>query len=270
MSDTSSTIGELLDLEELDTALFRGARAEGGHLFGGTVMAQAVRAAALTVDAGRGLHSLHGYFLRRGDASRPVIYRTELDRDGGSFSSRRVIAIQGGEPLFTMSTSFHTPEASGEYQIPMPTVGVVGPDDCPPDADHSAGPGHYFELRWPDGTDHDPDEVPARAWVRTRSPLGDDWSLHAAALAYISDYGSGFGDVDIENLSKGGPSLDHVMWFHRPIRADQWVLLDMWPLRASGARGTYMGTIHSRDGTLGATFAQEALLRVWRHRPGSG
>lgn len=261
----ATTMRELLELEEIDTALFRGPRSGAGHLFGGHVMAQAVKAASLTVEPGRRLHSLHGYFLRRGDASRPVVYRVEIDRDGGSFSARRVIAIQRGEPIFTMSSSFHLPEASGEYQIAMP-ADVVGPEEARPDAEHSAGPREYFELRWADGSSRAENEVPARAWVRTRAPLGDDWSDHAGALAYITDFGSGFGEVEVENLAKGGPSLDHVMWFHLPVRADDWVLLDMWPLRASGGRGTYMGTVHSASGTLGTTFAQEALLRIWRDR----
>jgi acyl-CoA thioesterase-2 len=258
----AADISELLELEEIDSALFRGPLSGAGHLFGGHVMAQAVRAAALTVGADRGLHSLHGYFLRRGDATRRVVYRVELDRDGGSFSSRRVIALQGGDPIFTVSTSFHVAEASGEYQIPMPVEGVAPPDSCEPDADHRAGPGEYFEVRWADGAPHGEEEIPARAWIRTHEPLPDDWTYHAAALAYVSDFGSGFGNVDVENLSQAGPSLDHVMWFHLPIRADDWVLLDMWPLRASGARGTYIGTIHDHHGTLGTTFAQEALLRT--------
>jgi acyl-CoA thioesterase II len=254
----------VLDLEELDRDLYRGAAFEGHHLFGGHVLAQALRAATLTVPDDRAPHSLHGYFLRRGDPHHHVILQVHSDRDGGSFSARRVVAIQHGEVIFTVAASFATGEPAGEYQAPMPAA-------APPDDDDAGlaygGPPDYFESRSARPPSGEATRSPSRLWMRARAPLGDDPAVHACALAYVSDFGSGFGGVEIEGVAKGGPSIDHAMWFHGPIRADDWMLLDLWPLRASQGRGTYMGTIHDRNGMLGCHLAQEALLRVWREMP---
>ena len=257
----TADLGELLDIRELDRDLYEAPSfpdEERQHLFGGQVAAQALRAAALTVDRERRAHSLHGYFLRRGTSGRSVVLQVFRDRDGGSFSSRRVLAIQNGEVLFSAAASFHLDEESPEYQLPM-TSEVAGPEELP--VVHG-GPDQFFETRGEVGrAAADGMTFSSRLWVRSRSSLPDDDSVHDCALAYVTDLGSGFAGLEIDGLAPAGPSLDHCIWFHRPIRLDDWVLVDLWPLRASGARGTYMGAVHDRAGSLGCMLAQEALLR---------
>jgi acyl-CoA thioesterase II len=251
---------ELLDIRELDRDLYEApsfSDEQRPHLFGGQVAAQALRAAMLSVAGDRRAHSLHGYFLRRGTSGRPVILRVHRDRDGRSFSSRRVLAIQNGEVLFSASASFHVEEDSPEYQLPMKAE-IAGPEESPP---VQGGPGEFFEMRGVPGRRAGDRSFSARLWVRPRVALPDADDIHACALAYVTDFGSGFAELDLDGLAPAGPSLDHCIWFHRPIRLDDWVLLDLWPLRASGARGTYMGTVHDRAGALGCMLAQEALLR---------
>jgi acyl-CoA thioesterase-2 len=243
----------MLDLEPLDRDLFRADTSRFGsrpNLFGGEVAAQALRAATLTVPEARYPHSLHGYFLRRGTSDHAVILRVFRDRDGGSFSARRVVALQDGEAIFTVSTSFHAQEQSGEYQVDMP-VDAPDPETLPPS--FAGGPADFVETRV---------ISPSSLWIRSSEKLPDDDAIHACVLTYITDFGSGFAGTEIPGLAGGGPSLDHCMWFHHPIRLDGWVLLELWPLRASSARGTYMGTVHDQSGNLGCVLAQEALLRV--------
>ncbi len=284
----SNLLLELLDVEQLDRDLYR-ARSHWSkprpHLFGGQVAAQALRAATLTVPADRQPHSLHGYFLRRGTPERPIILRVYRDRDGGSFSARRVVAIQDGEAVFTVSASFHAQEPSGDFQVDM-GADAPDPEGVPPslpagsrDAIVEMRPVETSEFEGGAARTVGAAGAPAaegaagavarstrsaltsRVWIRAAERLPDDDALHACALTYISDYGSGFAGIDIPDLAQGGPSLDHCIWFHHPIRLDDWVLLDLWPLRASSARGTYMGTVHDRAGNLGGVLAQEALLR---------
>jgi acyl-CoA thioesterase II len=253
----------VLAIKELDRNLYEAptfANQLRPHLFGGQVAAQALLAAILTVDADRTLHSMHGYFLRRGTSDRSVVLQVFRDRDGRSFSARRVLAIQNGEVLFSVAASFHVDEPSNEYQVP------VAPDM--PDPDDATllglgGPSQFFEIRGIPGlTVVGETRFSRRLWVRARVGLPDDPASHACALAYVTDLGSGFAELDIEGLAAAGPSLDHTIWFHRPIRLDDWVLVDLWPLRVSGSRGTYMGAVHDRQGTLGCMLAQEALLRL--------
>lgn len=271
MTDASApdapALEEMLDVEELDRDLFRAPGRPTGlgtHLFGGQVAAQCLVAAQRTVDPERTAHSLHSYFLRPGNIELDVILQVHRDRDGGSFSARRVVAIQQGEVIFSLSASFHKEVDSGEYQLPMPEV--PDPDEVP-DSSFGGGPPIYFETKSLAFDQPGEFKPPHRLWIKSRNPMSDDAGAHAAALAYVSDYGSGFGDLDVPNVAKAGPSIDHTVWFHRPIRLDDWVLVDMWPLRASGERGTYLGTVHAQDGTLGAVFAQEALLRPGRVPP---
>jgi len=261
----ASTLVELLDLEELDRNLYRASNEgpeEGGRqrLFGGQVLAQSLAAAARTVPDGRFPHSCHGYFLRPGRPELPVILRVERDRDGRSFSARHVVALQDGDEIFTLSCSFHLLEESPEMAWPIPE-GVTAPLE--------AGAGllgwhSVVELRVaepepsPDGTLNGP---PSRFWVRSRDPLPDDPTVHICALAYVSDIGSGFANVSTPGLPRGGPSIDHALWFHHPLRLDDWVLLNLWPVKSGGARGLYLGTAHDRAGELGALLAQEILLR---------
>jgi acyl-CoA thioesterase-2 len=260
----------MLDLDRVDRDLYRAPSrfAEGRrHLFGGQVAAQALRAAAHTVPADRSCHSMHGYFLRRGSPADDVILRVYRDRDGGSFSARRVVAIQEGEVIFTVSTSFHIDEAGGMYQV-EPPHDFPAPEEV--EIGEGGGPPDFFELKpvnprnvppTPSAPGAGAIRPPSCVWAKTRGALPDDPVLHLCALTYVTDFGSGFASVDIDRLARAGPSLDHAIWFHEPIRLDDWVLLDLWPLRASGARGTYLGTVHDRHGTLGCVLAQEALLR---------
>ena len=249
----SNLLLDLLDVEQLDRDLYR-ARSHWSkprpHLFGGQVAAQALRAATLTVPADRQPHSLHGYFLRRGTPERPIILRVYRDRDGGSFSARRVVAIQDGAAVFTVSASFHAQEPSGDFQVDM---GADAPDpESVPLSLPMGSRDAIVEMRPVETSGVEADAADAadaagavaksghlgltsRVWIRAAEQLPDDDALHACALTYISDYGSGFAEIDIPNLAQGGPSLDHCIWFHHPIRLDDWVLLDLWPLRASSA-----------------------------------
>ena len=261
--DTIRGMAELLDLEELDRDLYRGRNVASDPprvtLFGGQVAAQALRAAAATVPDDRFPHSLHGYFLRPGRPEHPVILRVSRDRDGRSFSARHVAAIQDGEVIFSMLASFHVDEQGGELAEPMPAEvpapeGIVGLDFD-----------GITEIR-PVGLD-EPDGVPCRLWVRIVTPLTHDRTVQACALAYLSDIGSGFGRITRDDLPRGGPSIDHTVWFHRPARADRWLLLDLFPVKAFGGRGVYRGTIYDRDGVLAAELAQESLLRTGPSTP---
>jgi len=260
-------LAALLDLEVLDRDLFRGQNEEGAgarmSLYGGQVAAQALRAAGATVPAERLPHSLHGYFLRPGRVDRPVILHVDRDRDGGSFSARHVRAVQEGEVIFSMIASFHAREDSATFDA-VPTRGGVDPSTLP------ARPSPFLvevrevtPTRIGDGQVRHSDSL----WVRASTPLPDDPLTHACAVAYVSDLGSGFGQVDVPNLSAGGPSIDHSLWFHDPIRADEWMLLELWPLKAGSSRGVYSGSLRSEDGRLGVLLTQEMLLRDHKLEP---
>ncbi len=254
-------LAALLDLEVLDRDLFRGENEAGAgarmSLYGGQVAAQALRAAGATVPPERLPHSLHGYFLRPGLVDRPVILHVDRDRDGGSFSARHVRAVQDGEVIFSMLASFHAREESGTFDA-VATRGGADP------ATLAARPSPFLvevrevtPTRIGDGQVRHSDSL----WVRASSPLPDDPLVHACAVTYVSDLGSGFGQVDVPGLPAGGPSIDHSLWFHDPIRADEWMLLELWPMKASGSRGVYSGSLRSEDGRLGAVLTQEMLLR---------
>lgn len=254
-------LAALLELEVLDRDLFRGENEAGAgarmSLYGGQVAAQALRAAGATVPPERLPHSLHGYFLRPGLVDRPVILHVDRDRDGGSFSARHVRAVQDGEVIFSMLASFHAREESGTFDA-VATRGGADP------ATLAARPSPFLvevrevtPTRIGDGQVRHSDSL----WVRASSPLPDDPLVHACAVTYVSDLGSGFGQVDVPGLPAGGPSIDHSLWFHDPIRADEWMLLEFWPMKASGSRGVYSGSLRSEDGCLGAVLTQEMLLR---------
>jgi acyl-CoA thioesterase-2 len=255
-------LASLLELEVLDRDLFRARNDESAansrrSLFGGQVAGQALRAAAMTVPEDRTPHSLHGYFLRPGLVETPVILHVDRDRDGGSFSARHVRAVQEGEVIFSMIASFQTPEPGVTYDA-VPTRGGGEPD-----ALEARASALLMEVREVTPTSIGDGQLrhSDRLWVRAASPLPDDPLVHACAVAYVSDLGSGFGQVDVEGLPAGGPSIDHSLWFHAPIRADEWMLLELWPLKAGSARGVYHGSLRSQSGELGAVFAQEMLLR---------
>ncbi len=257
----TTDLAALLDLEVLDRDLFRGENEAHAQqrfsLYGGQVAAQALRAAGATVADERIPHSLHGYFLRPGRTDRPVIFHVDRDRDGGSFSARHVRAVQEGEVIFSMLASFHAAEAAVAYDG-ITTRGGPGPDTL------VARPSPLLvdvreitPTRIADGEVRHSD----RFWVRAAQPLPDDPLVHACAIAYVSDLGSGFGQLDVDDLPAGGPSIDHTIWFHEPIRADDWMLLELWPLKARSARGVYSGSLRAADGRLAAVLAQEMLLR---------
>jgi acyl-CoA thioesterase II len=237
----------MLDIEELDRDLYRGRNSIGAKtrssLFGGQVAAQSLRAAGLTVAGDRHPHSLHGYFLRPGRVDRPVILRVDRDRDGRSFSARRVIALQNAEVIFSMVASFHVDEEGETFEVP-PVRPAPSRDELP---DWSHDP--HLQVRA---------STQDQLWVRPVDRLPDDRLVHACALTYISDLGHGFGGL---GFPVQGSSIDHAVWFNGAARADRWVLLDLWPLKAGSARGLYLGAMRYDDGTLAAMLTQEILMR---------
>jgi acyl-CoA thioesterase II len=276
----------VLDLEQLEDNLFRGARGSEGwqRVYGGQVLGQALMAAVRTVDRARRVHSLHGYFLLAGDPSLPIIYDVERIRDGGSFTTRRVKAIQRGAAIFTMSASFHKAEEGLEHQSAMPDV--PGPDALPnpkvliarlidklPAAMRS-----YWErdrpidMRVVDISRYLTREKkpPAQQiWFRAAGRLPDDPAIHEAVLAYASDFtlldtaliahGKLLFDADIQLAS-----LDHAIWYHRAFRADDWMLYVQDSPSAHSARGFSRGSIYTQEGDLIASVAQEGLMRLRR------
>lgn len=280
----------LLDLEQIDANVFRGPHPgdDGRRLFGGEVASQALRAAANTANPEHHVNSLHTYFLRPGRFGKPVVYTVDRIRDGGSFTTRRVVASQDGEAILNLDASFHKIEDGGRYQPHSPLSSVPGPETIatePVRAPHQRlvdtrmierGPDpEEFEAGNPGGTA--PSETPngiepfvTSRWVRTLSELPDDPVIHACAITYLADSGP----VGTVRRSVGGPidprtpdmmtaSLDHCLWFHLPARADEWLLYELEPAAAAGARGLAQGRIWTADGDLAVTVTQEALLR-WR------
>jgi acyl-CoA thioesterase-2 len=250
------TISDLLDLEYVEENLYRSCVVfdESYRLFGGQVAAQALLAAGRTVPDGRLPHSLHGYFLRQGSTFRPTLFQVDRDRDGQSFSARRVVAIQDGEVIFNMSASFAVPRPGADKD-------AAGAPDIPP-LDALAGVTHprvpSFEFRSPDSGQR----LPSRFWIRcTDDGLRDDPLVHAAVLAYTSDISTGL--IPLEGgESLAGPSLDHAVWFHRPARMDDWTWQELTPHTVAGGRGWYTGAVYSPDGTRVASIAQETLFRT--------
>lgn len=268
-----ASLGELVDLlalERLDEDLFRG-RSEDpgwGRLYGGHVLAQALSAAQQTVSADRRVHSLHSYFLLSGDVTIPVIYDVDRIRDGGSFTTRRVVAKQRGRAIFHLSASFQTLEQGFEHQDPMPEVPSA--DALGPDAELLRPGATPFDFRPVEPVDRTvaPAIRPPRrdVWIRGRGTLGDDPALHATLLAYVSDFyfvGTSLLPHGVSWMTPGMQvaSLDHAMWFHADFRADDWLLHSMESPRASRGRGLVRGRVFSRDGRLVASSTQEGLIR---------
>lgn len=270
----------LLDMERIEANLFRANNETWGgpRVFGGQVMAQALRAAASTVE-GRLPHSLHGYFLRPGDSKRPILFEVERIRDGASFATRRVRGLQQGESIFSASVSFQVEEEGLEHQIPQaewPDPETLEDDvlvarrhaDTDPNVMPWTVRERPFEVRsvYPVGTPQP--EAPVKpAWYRSRSPLDDDPVLHRCLLAYVSDMGLMSTSLvphmaDTPRSRIVGASLDHALWFHRPLRVDDWFLYDRDSPNASGSRGFNRGTFYDRAGNLVASAAQESLIRV--------
>jgi acyl-CoA thioesterase-2 len=275
----------LLDLEKIEENVFRGLsppeRAQ--RVFGGQVLAQALMAAMRTVEEGRACHSFHAYFLRPGDPKVPILYEVDRSRDGASFSARRVVAIQHGAQIFILAASFQKGESGFEHQAQMPVV--PDPESLEDDQqvllrDSALSPVMHawvaqdrpFETRavLGRGPFDGAGDRPARAaidhiWLRARGQLPDDPNLHRVLLAFVSDMSL----LDTALLPHGKSifskvqvaSLDHAMWFHRPFRADDWLLYVQDSPSASGARGFNRGAIYRRDGALVASVAQEGLIR---------
>lgn len=285
MTTAIENLLNILDLEQLERDLFRGRSPKDGwqRVFGGQVIGQALVAAARSVED-RTTHSLHGYFLRPGDPKVPIIYEVERIRDGKSFSTRRVIGIQHGEAIFSMAASFHNPEPGLEHQIEMPDV--PPPDQLPSEEemkkqilprlpDHirryweSARP---IEMRPVDlsrylSSDHR--DTGQHIWIRATGPLPDDLHIHKCVLAYASD----FTILDTALVTHGKmifdpklqvASLDHALWFHRPFKADEWLLYSQDSPSTFGARGFCRGSVFTSDGRLVASVCQEGLIRERR------
>ncbi|MFF9065171.1 acyl-CoA thioesterase [Streptomyces sp. NPDC014891] len=277
---------DLLDLERIERDIFRGESRSAlvPRVFGGQVAAQALVAAGRTVPPDRPAHSLHAYFLRPGDPGAPIVYTVDRIRDGRSFTTRRVVAVQHGQPIFHLSASFQTYEEGLDHQADMPaapdpeslpTPAEMLPRHLPREvADRLIEARAAVDLRYADvppwGSVGEPREPRSQVWFRTNGKLADDPLLHVVLATYVSDmtlldsvllaHGRGgwaVGDVV-------GASLDHAMWFHRPFRADEWLLYDQESPTASGGRGLGQARIYTQDGRLAISVIQEGVVRVPR------
>jgi acyl-CoA thioesterase II len=273
----------LLDLEPIEVNIFRGRSPQESlqRLFGGQVAGQALVAAGRTVDPERAVHSLHSYFIRPGDPAVPIVYMVDRARDGRSFSIRRVVAVQHGEPIFVLSASFQLPQGGVDHQSEMPDV--PQPDELPTLEERYAGFPEVaawfervprpFQLRYVD----DPPwvqrrrgprgDAPHRVWLRANGHLPDVPLIHVCALTFASDLTLVETMLVHHGLAIGldpvvTASLDHAMWFHRPFCADEWFLYDMTSPSASGGRGLAIGKIYAMDGRHIVSVAQEGLMRV--------
>jgi acyl-CoA thioesterase-2 len=274
---------DLLQVEQLEHNLFRGISGDVGspRVFGGQVLGQALMAAALTVEPGRSVHSLHAYFLRPGDKAAKIVYDVDRIRDGGSFTTRRVVAIQHGQPIFNLAASFHVKEAGPQHQAAMPSVpapdGLTSVhelrlknlDRLPARLRAVLHAETAIDIRHCDP--FDPFDPPVRgphnnSWFRASDRLPDDPVLHQAMLAYSSDFGLLHAAMLPHGLSfmsgnVQAVSLDHAMWFHDEFRMDEWLLYATDSPAAHGARGFCRGSIFTQDGRLIASVAQEGLMR---------
>jgi acyl-CoA thioesterase-2 len=271
---TFESLMDLLELERIEDDLFRGASPDTDvqRVFGGQVLGQALSAATATVEPDRNVHSLHGYFLLPGDPAAPIVYEVDRSRTGRSFSTRRVVARQHGRNIFVMSASYQIPEPGLDHADPRPDA--PDPESLPaiPTSPADDGEDALWNILYRRWTAFDirrvPDTGPERrqVWLRTSAPLPDDPHLHTAVLAYVSDLTLLSTTLIRHKLLPHKEvqiaSLDHAIWFHRPARADQWLLYDQASPSASGARGLATGRLFTREGTLVATVVQEGLLRV--------
>ncbi|WP_438303778.1 acyl-CoA thioesterase II [Streptomyces sp. HUAS TT11] len=288
MSQALQSLLDLLDLERIEQDIFRGRSRSAvvPRVFGGQVAAQAMVAAGRTVPEDRAAHSLHAYFLRPGDPGAPIVYEVDRIRDGRSFTTRRVVAVQHGKPIFHLSASFQSHEDGLDHQAPMPPA--PDPESLPTSHERMRGYGHIpsdvverlleareaVDLRYaeepPYGRFGEPRDPHSQVWFRTNGKLDDDPLLHVVLATYVSDmtlldsvllaHGRGgwaVGDVV-------GASLDHAMWFHRPFRADEWLLYDQESPSAHGGRGLGQARIYTEDGRLAISVIQEGVVRVPR------
>ena len=267
-----------LDLERLEVNLFRGVSPPHSptRVFGGQVAGQALVAAGRTVEPDRAVHSLHSYFVRPGDPDVPIIYDVERIRDGRSFTTRRVRAVQHGEVIFALAASFQLPQPGIEHSEPAPT-GVPAPEELPDLGEWLRGERTFLsgvprplDLRFVEAplwtSRRGPaTDAPQRVWMRADGVLADDPMLHVCLLTYASDLTLlasvlAAHDLDVRRVALA--SLDHAMWFHRPFRADEWLLYECRSPSAAGARGLATGRFFTRDGRLVVSAVQEGLVRV--------
>ncbi|MEM6965799.1 MAG: acyl-CoA thioesterase II [Bacteroidota bacterium] len=282
--ENSQQLTQLLQLEKIEENIFRGHNylAPWGAVFGGQVLAQALHAAYQTVPSDRYAHSMHAYFILRGDLDHPIIFDVDRIRDGGSFTTRRVVAIQKGRPIFNFSASFQLQQEGFDHQIAMPNV--MPPDNLMTDEELAASwkdaPKMFKRFRAQRPIEFRPVEMvhpfeekqyqPFRhVWFKAKGAMSDDISLHQTFLAYASDYNllgtallphrhiANYGDIQIA-------SLDHGMWFHRNFRMDDWLLYALDSPSASNSRGFTRGNIFSKDGILVASVVQEGMIRKKR------
>ena len=275
---------DLLDLEPIEVNVFRGRSPDDWRqrVFGGQVAGQALVAAGRTVEPSRSVHSLHAYFLRPGDPAVPILYSVDRIRDGRSFTTRRVVAVQHGEAIFTLAASFQEAEDGYDHQLPAPPA--PAPEDLPTFAErlapHREQLGEWYTRPRPIDIRHvgdpphlvggEPRPPQQQVWFRGDGALPDKPLLHACVVTYASDmtlldsillaHGTSWLDPGLM-----GASLDHAMWFHRPFRADEWLLYDQESASAAGARGLGQGRIYTRDGVHVVSVVQEGLFR--RRRP---
>jgi acyl-CoA thioesterase-2 len=293
MDGRLADLQQQFQLERLEVNLFRGQSRDTGspQVFGGQVLGQALMAAHATIDDGRVVHSMHAYFLRRGDFTKPIVYSVDRSRDGGSFSARRVVAVQNGEQIFISSASFQAPEQGLEFQASMPAV--PPPEQLkalekPSQAEIDKLPEklrRWLEIERPfefrpvqryNPLAPTPAQPVRQIWMRAVDRLPDDDTLHRCLLAYMSDYWL----LDTSTMPHGSSflrgnlimaSIDHAIWFHRPARVDDWLLYSLDSPSSSGSRGFARGSLYTRDGVLAASTAQEGLIRLVQPtgRPGA-
>ncbi len=276
----------LLEVQRIDKYLFIGnSPTRPQRVFGGQVLAQSLNAASRTVDASRSVHSMHAYFLRPGNPAKQIVYEVDPIRDGGSFTTRRVIAKQDGVPIFSTSMSFQSTEEGLDHQFGMPQV--PAPESLSSDFEYWAELARQYPDRFHpplylpierrsvkrrDYLDPQPQEPEQCTWFRTLDPagqIGDDPIRHQTLLAFISDFALLGAALLAHPYTGESPelqvaSLDHALWFHRPLRADEYLLYAMDSPSASGGRGFSRGSFYARDGSLVASVAQESLLRKKR------
>jgi acyl-CoA thioesterase-2 len=282
---------EQLDLEQVEADYFRGVSPveRETRVYGGHVMAQALMAGLRTVPLDRLCHSFHAYFLLGGDPKAPILYQVDRTRDGGSFTTRRIVAIQHGKPIFHMEASFHVHEEGWEHQFAMPDV--PGPETLPTEEEYRATffdrlperykthsfrdrPIEQREIDPPDEIDPAPRPPYKNTWIKANGVLPDDPRLHQCLLAYASDMS--LMDVAVQPHGVSwmsnkfmGASLDHAMWFHHTLRMDEWLLYTHDAPVSAGARGFNRGLIYTRPGLLVASVVQEGLMRPVKKKPAS-
>ncbi len=284
MNDALASVIALLDLERLEDNLFRGQSHDIGapQVFGGQVLGQALSAAHCTVE-GRRPHSLHAYFLRPGDFNLPVIYQVERSRDGGSYSNRRVLAIQHGRPILNLAASFHAGEDGFDHQFEMPSV--PGPEGLSKSIDIQNSiidrvpgkmrrllahrpPLEFRPVEPPKFIDAEARPPRKHVWMRAWDRLPDDPELHRNLLTYVSDYellGTATlpHELDFSTRPVQMASIDHALWFHRPFRVDEWLLYACDSPTSHGGRGFTRGQFFTRSGDLVASAVQEGVIRPW-------